>query len=282
MAVEVGGQDAARQWAMDWILAAHMETQAAQLINGRKPPMTMNELRNGVSYTVPAEQRGYTPPIPPETFEPPKVTASAVQVDGTAVEKAHASFANAKSQFEKFLNDIPREHYSPEGLTAQIAKFGDTDAARQVDAAVEAVRVREEQAAADYAKIRRDLSPAGDTAAELRAGRYWSRTKGVLDASKEGAFAKAQTLIASADREQLGVLLQELPSYLEAHGHTSEWLDAAIGAVVPEYALAAGQLKKARQARTIAEYNANTLRRSFAQGHSSSVITDTRSYDPDR
>jgi hypothetical protein len=244
--------------------------------------MSLTEIANGVSYTVPAEQRGYTPPIPPEQFEPPRVTAAAVQVDGTAVEKAHASFTNAKSQFEKFLNDIPREHYSPEGLQAQIAKFGDTDAARQVDAAAESVRAREEQAAADYAKIRKQLSPNGTVDAELRATRYWSRTKGVLDAAKEGSSAKARELIATADREQLGVLLQELPSYLEAHGHTSEWLDAAIGAVVPEYATAAQRLKKARQARTIAERNAKSLRASFARGQSASVLTDPRGYDPDR
>ena len=91
--------------------------------------MSLTELPNGVRYTVPDEHRVYTPPETPEPFEPPRVSASAVKVDGSAVEQAHAAFTNAKTAFEKFLNDIPREHYSADGLKAQIKKFGDTDAA---------------------------------------------------------------------------------------------------------------------------------------------------------
>ena len=68
------------------------------------------ELRNGVGYSTPNEQRGYTPPPTPEPFTPPRVSASAVKVDGSVVEQAHASFTHAKTAFEKFLNDIPREH----------------------------------------------------------------------------------------------------------------------------------------------------------------------------
>ena len=176
------------------------------------------ELRNGVGYSTPNEQRGYTPPPTPEPFTPPRVSASAVKVDGSVVEQAHAAFTNAKTAFEKFLNDIPREHYSADGLKAQIKKFGDTDAAKAVDIAVANVRDRADKATAQVEKIRRDLSPNGDTAAELRATRYWDRTKPGLDNAKEGAFGRAQKLIANADREELGVLLQELPAYLEARG----------------------------------------------------------------
>jgi hypothetical protein len=57
---------------------------------------------------------------------------------------------------------------------------------------------------------------------------------------------------------------------------------ALVPAAVPEYSRATKQLKTAKQALTIAEYNAQSLRESFAQGYSSSVITDARKYDPDR
>jgi hypothetical protein len=245
--------------------------------------MPETEILNGVRWTPPAEHRTYTPPAEPEPFEPPRVTARAVTVDGSVVEQAHASFTHAKSAFEKFLKDIPQEHYSADGLTAQIKMFSDTDAAKAVDAAVTQVRDRAEKAARQVDKIRRDLSPNGDTVAELRATRYWNRTKDVLDSAKEGAFGAAQKLIASADREQLGVLLQELPDYLTARGHTSEWIDAALGQAVPEYAQAAKQLKTANQAVTIAESNANSLRRLFSQGFSGkAVIVDGRTYDPDK
>ena len=245
--------------------------------------MTTYELPNGIGYRPPAEDRMYKePPPPPEPFTAPRVSASAVKVDGSVVEQAHAAFTHAKTAFEKFLNDIPREHYSAEGLTAQIAKFAATDAARAVDQAVANVRERADNAAKQVEKIRRDLSPNGDTAAELRAGRLWDRTKPLLDNAKEGAFGKAQKLIASADREQLGVLLQELPSYLEARGLPSDWIDTAVGQAVPEYAQATKKLNTAKQALTIAEFNAKSLRTSFDKGYSSSILTDARQYDPDR
>jgi hypothetical protein len=130
--------------------------------------MTTYEIPNGIGYRTPAEHRVYTPPAEPEPFVAPRVSASAVKVDGSVVEQAHASFTHAKTSFEKFLNDIPREHFSADGLEAQIQKFGDTDAARAVDNAVTQVRDRADKAGAHVDKIRRDLSPAGDTAAELR------------------------------------------------------------------------------------------------------------------
>ncbi|MGY4646523.1 hypothetical protein [Mycobacterium sp. URHB0021] len=240
------------------------------------------EVLNGVGWTPSAEERGYRPPAPPEPpFQPPQVTVRAVKVDGSIVEQAHAAFSHAKDAFEKFLDGIPREHYSPEGLTAQIAKFSDTEAAKAVDTALANVRARADQAAAQVDRIRAGLSPNGDVAAELRAGRYWDRTKAVLDSAKEGAFGKAQKLIADADGEQLGTLLQELPAYLAAHGHPSDWIDTAVGQVVPEYAQAAKRLKKAKQAAIIAEFNARSLRASFGKGLATTVITDARGYDPD-
>ena len=240
------------------------------------------QLRNGIGYAPDAEQRIYRPPVTPEPFVAPRVSASAVKVDGSVVEKAHAAFANAKTAFEKFLNDIPREHYSADGLKAQIKKFSDTDAARAVDAAVVNVRDRADKAGAQVEKIRRDLSPNGDTAAELRAARYWDRTKPLLDNAKEGAFARAQKLIANANREELGTLLQELPAYLEALGHPTDWIDTAVGQVVPEYAQATTKRQKARQALAITEYNAKSLRTSFDSGYSSSILADASKYDPER
>jgi hypothetical protein len=240
------------------------------------------ELRNGVGYSTPNEQRGYTPPPTPEPFTPPRVSASAVKVDGSVVEQAHASFTHAKTAFEKFLNDIPREHYSADGLKAQIKKFSDTDAARAVDVAVANVRDRADKATAQVEKIRKDLSPAGDAATELRATRFWNRTQRGLDSLDSGKlFGAATDLIANSSREELGVLLEEIGPYLEARGVTTDWIDTAVGQAVPEYAQATKQHQKAKQALTIAEHNAKSLRTSFDKGYSSSILTDARLYDPD-
>ena len=128
------------------------------------------ELPNGIGYSPDAEQRVYRPPpIAPEPFVSPRVTARAVTVDGTVVEQAHAALEHAKTSYEKFLNGIPREHYSAEGMREHIARFANTHAAKAVDKSVEQVRERADRAATQVAKVRKQLSPDGDVAAELRA-----------------------------------------------------------------------------------------------------------------
>ncbi len=231
----------------------------------------------------PPSRAGDHRPHPDDEYRPSRVTARAVTVDGSVVEQAHATIENAKTAYEKFLNGIPREHFSSEGLKEQISKFADTDAAKAVDKAVEQVRERADKAAAQVDKVRKQLSPNGDTAAELRATRYWNRTKAVLDSAKEGAFGAAQNLIANADREQLGTLLQELPSYLQARGHTSDWIDTAVGQVVPEYAQAAKQLKTANQAVIVTRSNAESLRKTFSnEGHRPVLVKYDPRLDPDK
>jgi chromosome segregation ATPase len=221
-------------------------------------------------------------PHPDDIYQPTPVTARAITVDGTVVEQGQAVMEHANTAYAKFLNDIPREHYSTDGLKAQIAKFAETDAAKAVDTAVDSFRGLEEATGKQVDKIRRDLSPNGDVAAELRATRVWDRTRPLLDNAKEGALGRAQKLIANANREELGTLLQELPAYLEALGHPTDWIDAAVGQAVPEYDTAIKRHQTAKQAHTIAKYNALSLRKSFAEGRSGSVITDARKYNPDR
>jgi hypothetical protein len=244
------------------------------------------DLLNGVGYRPDADQRTYRPPEPPEPFAPPSVMASAVRPVGTVFEQVHETMVHAVSEWQRHIakTDEAKQHYTPEGYQAQLAKFAATDAAKAVDTAEASATARVDQAAAQFAKIRKDLSPNGDTAAEIRADRYWNRTKPLLDSAKAGAVLKAQKLIASASREELGTLLQELPAYLEAGNHPTDWIDAAVGQAVPEYGRAAAQLKKAQQARTIAGFNAKKLRETFAHGHAGSfvTVTDGRKYDPDK
>src|SRR4029077_4551539 len=106
-------------------------------------------------------------------------------------------------------------------------------------------------------------------------------TKPLLDNAKEGAFGKAQKLIANASDVELGTLLRELPAYLEAQGMPTDWIYTAVGQRVPEYAQAVKRQQKAQQALTIAEHNRKSLQTSFAAGYSSSILTDARQkYDP--
>jgi len=254
--------------------------------------MSFEQNANSVRYTVPAEHRSYKPPPPPpEAFAPPRVSASAIKAtDSTVLEQAYTAMVHARNEFQKHIDETneQRHHYTDEGYRGQIARFRDTDAAKAVDAAAEAVQARRDQAQARLNKVRRDLSPAGDTAKELRATRFWNRTKAVLDGAKEPG-STARELIANGSREELGVLLEELPAYFTAKGQSTDWIDASLNQAVPEFAAARAELRKADVAVAITRQNADVLRRGFDAGRAPRVMADPFSdrlgdrgkYDPD-
>lgn len=230
---------------------------------------------------------GYQPPdyrTDPQHHFP--LTAPAVQAEGTVVERAHAAFVNAVTQFEKHIGNVDMALYTNEGAKQRIQEFTGTDAAKAVDTAVDSVRDMRDKAAARVEHLRRELSPAGDTAAELRATRYWQRTIRQLDA-KDGAqlFQLANDAMKSATREELGTLLQELPSYLASRGSTTEWIDPILGQLIPEYGRAHKQLTAAEKALQVTEFNAKQMRERFALASPTGYRKPhfiTPRYDPDR
>jgi len=127
--------------------------------------------------------------------------------------------------------------------------------------------------------VKRDLSPNGDTAAELRANRYRDRVIRRLDVKDPGQlFNAANEELAGATREGLGTLLQELPSYLQSRGVTTDWIDAAVAQVVPEFAAARAELKKAESAFQITRQNVGFLKQGFANGRPATVLADPAKY----
>lgn len=245
----------------------------------------LQEITNGVRWTNP--NTGYQPPTPqrPAPFTPPTVRAGTPKLEGgTAVEQAQTAIEHAKTAWEKHVaaTNEQKEHYSPEGYRAQLAAFADTEAAKAVDRALTQVETRADNAAKDLAQIRAALSPNGDTAAELRATRYWNRTKPLLDNAKN-PFTTAKELISAASREELGVLLQELPAYLQARGIPAEWIDHHVATVVPEYGDSVRRHQRAQKALAIARHNAAVLRRTFTTGDPTAavILVDGRKFDPD-
>jgi hypothetical protein len=201
----------------------------------------------------------------------------------SVVAQAHAVIQGASEKFGQHINRIPHGRYSEDGFRSEIGAFADTDVARAVDKAVEQVRLRRDQAQTQVDKIRRDLSPSGDTAAELRASRYWDRTRRLLDnLNSPNLFGAAHDLISNANRAELGTLLQEIPAYLQARGQSTEWIDTAVAKAVPEYAEAREELTKADRALLVTSYNAKALRQGFNNGRPPAVLADPGKYDPDR
>jgi hypothetical protein len=140
----------------------------------------------------------------PRPFEPPPVQAGVPTFSGTQLKQAHSAILHAREKFAAHLaaTEQQRHHNSEDGFRAQVAKFGDTSAARGVEAALKSVEARRDAAAAKVEKIRRELSPDGDEAAELRALRYRDRVARQLDATEDNgvAFNLAQSLLAGATR----------------------------------------------------------------------------------
>ena len=245
---------------------------------------------------------GYNPPdrrVDPEHHFP--LTAPAVKVEGSVVERAHAAFENAATQFEKHLATVNMEIYTDEGARQRINEFTRTDAAKAVDAELDNVRQRRDDAAARIEHLKRELSPPGDPATELRNTRYWDRTVKMLDSIDDDTRLPdmANELIAKANRAELGVLLEELEPYMQARvqkfdsprvrgqlidGYRGA-IEAATARAVPEYDKVKRQLTRAEQALTIATFNADSIRKQFALAtpgaYRRPTFVDSRKYDPD-
>jgi hypothetical protein len=222
--------------------------------------------------------------------------------DGTVTEQVNTAFPHAESMFHKYVNRIDTSKFTPEGLQEVIAQFTGTDSGKGVDTAVDKARELRANAAARVEHLRRELSPPGDTATELRNTRFWDRAVRILDNISDSARlpAVADELIAKADRAQLGVLLAELGPYMQARveglpglsqeqrrrlieGYTKS-IEAATDNVAPEYGKAKRQLSQAEKVFQITEFNAQSLRKLFtaAPGSYRPVLVDPRQYDPDR
>lgn len=247
---------------------------------------------------------GYQRPDRADDYQPTKPFVAAVTATGTAAEQAHAAMEHAADAHAKYLAKLneDRDRYSATGYAQQAALFGETSAAKAVDNAVAQVQARVDQAEVEVAKVRESLTRPGDAAQESRNSRYWNRTKAVLDTiEKGGKFNEAEALLKHASRDELSVLLEELPAYMRQHlgpmpksfQHATgmpadtdwaDWIDTVyVTRAVPEYGRATQQLKKAKQALIITESNARRLRERFAKGAAAGARSaPVHNYDPDK
>lgn len=236
------------------------------------------------------QRPGYVRPDRADDLKPTRITADAVRTNGTTFEQAQAAITHAQNEFHRHIGRINehKQHYTDAGYRAQINAFQDTDAYKALDHHLDAVNARRDQAQANIDRIRAALSPNGDTAAELRATRYWNRTKAILDTQPNGPgiMAKGRKFISTATPAELGTLLQELKAYCAARGVSAEWINPAIGEVAPEYRRAVKQLTKAQQAVIVTEHNAHRLKNNIAKGLQVPIQLSRPNragdYDPDK
>lgn len=166
--------------------------------------------------------------------------------------------------------------------------FANSDAFRAMNNAVNDVRTRHEQAKERLNKLRSSLSPDGDISEELRATRYWNRTRGILDSisgpnSPHTVRARLEKAIAEATPRELGTLLQEVEGYCESRNlETAGWLDNALDKAVPDYMQARRDVGRTEQAVTVVESAAARIRSTVESGHTAPMIISLPdNYDPD-
>lgn len=112
-------------------------------------------------------------------------------------------------------------------------------------------RIESAEAARDAALT--PTAPAGDeTATQVRALRYWSRVRPVLDKMQGGALlTEVASRIESADAADVVTLLDELPDYLTTRGITNGARQVIDGAMVRRTPAAAAHDREATFARTM-------------------------------
>ncbi|WP_078293123.1 hypothetical protein [Mycobacterium sp. D16R24] len=216
-------------------------------------------------------QPDYSPSQPPDSvrLEPGGVSAGATVVEGTAYEQAATAITHAHKELARHLEATEKEahRYSSSGYSEQIALFANTDAVKAVDRAEQQVEARYEKARAEFDGYLSSLVTPGDAAAESRNTRFWHRSERLLDSSTgHDKMLVARDLIKNSTREQLGVLLEELPTYLKSTGLSADWIDDYTRQCVPEYAAIKKRLDTAESGKMLLQHSARYLRRCIADG----------------
>lgn len=209
----------------------------------------------------------------PATLRPPSAGGIGIHsANATTSQRAWAEAQNAANKLDEYVDSLipligdPR--YTSDNIREHVAAFANTDAAHRVEDSLEAVRRMAEDAEAAVASTRERLMSPGDSAAELRNTRYWNRVQRTLDSTKDGHAGVVEGLIKDAKADEIGVLLQELPSYMQTKGFRDlDWIDQLVGQKVPEYGTAQRRAAVAQSARTIAERNAKMLQTRYATAY---------------
>ncbi len=215
-----------------------------------RAPMTITG-----SSTPPAQQ---PPPAPTVTEQP----YSAVQ----AVPAAQ----------REYLAELAERDLTPDEHSRDTRAF----AAPVLDVAEAGFKQRAAEHDANYQQTLANLTANVD---ESSAARIRDRAFDRLSHA-DSPVAAARQIIESAKAEELGVVLEEVPNWLEARGHPTNWVPGVLADTVPEVAAAATKRQKANQARDIGLTTIGQIRRCIDGACPASNLMsadDVRNYDPE-
>jgi hypothetical protein len=207
-----------------------------------------------------SQQRDYpTPTVPAATF-----------TGGDVVERADARIRYAGRKFVEHRDQVEAgraaRQYDDDYARSQVAGYGQTQAARDADAALAEVEAWRDEAAQAVAEQRAKFTTPLDTASQVAAQRSWERNRAQLEAASNAgqAAAIARNLLANASGAELVTLAEEVQPWLRAKGHPDGWVDDAITKAAPEYAAAKHELGERERKLVKTRHNAGVTRRGYA------------------
>ena len=214
--------------------------------------------------------------------DPQPVTWNASASSETPVSQAYNVLREVEKQHGQFLDRMQTvaSQFTQDGLHQQLKGFAESAAgSRAIDAAEQLAAQVAERADEDYVRALNGLSTPGDTAQELRNQRAVDRAGRQLAAVPEGQrVGVASKLVAEADRDTLGALVAELPSF----GVDAAVVEQAAVRKVPELAEAVARRTKAHQSAAIIRNDARRMRDCVNSGRKLQVpLVNPGSYDPD-
>ena len=203
-------------------------------------------------------------PIPATTGTPPSYT-----------QQAYGQVLNVHQRHRDYLAQAD-DDFSPEQRDRYAAAF---DGSSQLDVLEQAFDKQEQAYESDYESAVAAQSANIDESAALRI-----RDR-VLDRlnNADKPVTAARQLVSDARPEELGVMLQEIPSWLESRKHPTDFIEQILADKCPEVADKAARLRKARQASAIGRETIRRVREGIRTAAPPSVLMkseDLAKYDP--
>ncbi|MEY2433091.1 MAG: hypothetical protein QOC92_2816 [Acidimicrobiaceae bacterium] len=231
-------------------------------------------------------------PLAAAPVDPTIPVAPAITTQGTPVEQCYAAMVHVDKHHARHVENVnsiarpgdPLAPFTNEGWAERLRSFDATPAAKAVGEHMQAVDRYVADAEADAARIRDALRPGDDVAAQVKAQRDWSRTKGSLDAADDGTvLSAARNAIRNATDTELPTVAEEIRPYLDARGVPGDWLDDALGQRVPEYGQARDRVRVAHKQRAVLAHDAAKLHKQIHEGRRSEVpLVDPRNVTAQR
>ncbi|MGO9284058.1 MAG: hypothetical protein ACLP75_14000 [Mycobacterium sp.] len=199
----------------------------------------------------------------------------------TVVAQAFSAVEKVREEHRNHLQAVDsNDDLTDEARARAVAAFKDEPAAKYLDVVQEAVNQRAAEAQARYDAQLAGLSKDGDAAQESRNLRIRDRVIDTLKSSDSPVIA-AQQMTERATTEELSVILQEVPSFLENRRLPTGFIQAVVEQKLPELAAARREVTRAEQAKTVVDYDIQAIRSGIQSGYPPKQLVNPLRYDPD-